>query len=127
MFRFSHISSRSAVAPQAGFRGIPLAAPWWRQLTGSALSEGAVRWRVRSSRQSFTGAVVCAAFRTEAKAKAFAAAWAWWCGCAVVVRRRRSAGSPVWSASVPVQWPGHSPAPQAPQPGAGIWVSDPGF
>lgn len=127
MFRFSHISSRSVVAPQSGFGGIPLAAPWWRQLTGSALSEGAVRWRVRSSRRSFTGAVVCAAFRTEAKAKAFAAAWAWWCGCAVAVRRRQSAGFPVWSASVPVQWPRCSEVAATPELGNCAWVSDPGL
>ena len=53
-------SSRSLVAPDRGLGGLPLAAPWWRSLVGSALSAGACRWRLRASARAFSGAVLVA-------------------------------------------------------------------
>ncbi|WP_200383193.1 hypothetical protein, partial [Thiococcus pfennigii] len=100
------LPSRALVAPARGLGGVPLAAPWWRSLVGSALAAGAVRWRVRASARSFSGAVIVAGFRSCGAAVAFAAAWSWWCGCAVALRRRASGGSVVWAVSVPVAWPG---------------------
>lgn len=50
--------SRSLVAPDRGLGGLPLAAPWWRSLVGSALASGACRWRLRASARAFSGAVV---------------------------------------------------------------------
>lgn len=106
-------SSRSFITPARGFGGVPLAAPWWRQVVGLALFAGACRWRVRASARSFSGAVLVAGFSSWASALAFAGAWAGWCGCAVAVRSRRSGGAPVFAVSVPVSWPGLG------RPGAG--------
>ncbi len=107
---FSLISSRALVSPVAGAR--PLSAPWWRVLVGSALSAGAVRWRLRSSRRSFSGAVVVVGFASRPAAEVFAAAWSGWCGVACAVRV--FAGG-VWGVSVPVAAP-LSPAVTAPLP-----------
>jgi len=82
---------------------------WWRSVVGSGLAAGAVRWRVRSSLRSWSGAVVVVGFPSFAAASAFACSWAGRCGfssCAIL--RRSSRGSRVWAVSVPVAWPGVS-------------------
>jgi hypothetical protein len=89
-------SSRSLVAPDRGLGGLPLAAPWWRSLIGSALSAGACRWRLRASARAFSGAVLVAGFGCPAAAARFAASWGWWCGCSLGVRRFAGRGGPVW-------------------------------
>ena len=106
MSQFSFTRSRALVVPGRGLGGLPLTAPWWRQLVGSAVWAGACRWRVRRSRQSFSGAVVQVGFARRPAAVAFARAWGWWCGCRLALRRRRSGGRTVWAVSVPVNWPG---------------------
>jgi hypothetical protein len=115
------VGSRSLVAA-GGLGGVPLSAPWWRSLVGSALAAGAVRWRLRCSSRSFSGAVVVAGFSSPAAAAAFASAFGWWCGCALCVRR--FAGG-VWGVSVPVCAPPASPALVSPPPAAlppPVWV-----
>jgi hypothetical protein len=64
-------SSRSLLAADRGLGGLPLAAPWWRSLVGSAR---ACRWRLRASARAFPGAVVVVGFSSSAAAVAFAAA-----------------------------------------------------
>jgi hypothetical protein len=81
---------------------VPLAAPWWRRLVGSALSSGARRWRVRASVRSFSGAVVVVGFRSALAASVFAAAWSGWVGFPLAVRRF---AGPVFGVSVPVAVP----------------------
>ncbi|MBL8252375.1 MAG: hypothetical protein JNJ76_02080 [Candidatus Competibacter sp.] len=119
---FSVVSSRALVVS----RGLApsLAAPWWRRLVGFALSAGACRWRLRSSRRSFSGAVVVAGFASAASAAAFASAWSSWVGFPVAVRRFAGrAGLPVFGVSVPVACPPSlrlvSPAPL---PAVAGWV-----
>lgn len=83
----------------------PLQAAFWRRVVGSALAAGAVRWRIRASLLSFSGAVVVAGFTSATTARHFAAAWAGWCGVACFVRRRACARwGVVWAVSVPVVW-----------------------
>lgn len=122
MVMFCQLSVRALVAPQAGLGGIPLTAPWWRQLAGSALAYGASRWRVRASGHSFTGSVVSAAFDSRERAVAFAKAWGWWCGCRIAVRRRRSRGQSVWAVSVPVHWRTRGAEPASNTSGYTYWV-----
>lgn len=100
---FSLLSSRSLVVSRGS--ALPLSAPWWRRLVGSALAAGACRWRVRASARSFSGAVVVAGFASSAAASAFAAAWSSWVGFPVAVRRFRGAAGPVFGVSVPVACP----------------------
>lgn len=104
MVAFSLVGSRSLVVVRSF--GVPLCAPWWRVLVGSALASGAVRWRLRSSPRSFSGAVVVVGFSSPVVAGAFAAAWSGWVGfpCAV----RLFAGG-VWGVSVPIAAPPSSP------------------
>jgi hypothetical protein len=102
---FSSVSSRSLVAPGRGLRGVPLSAPWWRVLVGSALSAGALRWRLRASPRSFSGVVVVVGFASPAAASAFALTWSGWVGVAVAVRRFSCASGTVWGVSVPVAAP----------------------
>lgn len=99
MGAFSLVSSRSLVAPSRF--GVALCAPWWRVLVGSALASGAVRWRLRSSPRSFSGAVVVVGFSSRPAAVAFASAWSGVVGFPVAVR----CFSGVWGASVPVAAP----------------------
>ena len=113
------LGSRSLVAA-GGLGGVPLAAPWWRALVGSALAAGACRWRLRSSSRSFAGAVVVAGFSSPAVAAAFASAWGWWCGCALAVRRFAGRSGPVWGVSVPVCAPLGSRSLASPPP---AWVA----
>ncbi len=115
------VGSRSLVAA-GGLGGVPLSAPWWRSLVGSALAAGAVRWRLRPSSRSFAGAVVVAGFSSPAAAAAFASAFGWWCGCALAVRR--FAGG-VWGVSVPVCAPPSAASLSSPAPArlpAPVWV-----
>lgn len=105
----------------AGLGGVPLVAPWWRSLVGSALGAGAVRWRVRSSGRSFSGSVVVVGFPTAGAAVAFAGSWGWWCGLSLALRRRVSGGQVVWSVSVPVAWPGAAGAAIVPAGGGAVW------
>lgn len=101
---FSLVGSRALVVSR-GSRIPPFAAAWWRRVAGSALSAGAVRWRVRGSGRSFSGAVVVAGFSSLAAAGRFAAAWGFWCGVACKVRRRVCSRCGVlWAVSVPVSW-----------------------
>lgn len=119
-------SSRSLVAPDRGLGGLPLAAPWWRSLVGSALSAGACRWRLRASARAFSGAVLVAGFGCPAAAARFAASWGWWCGCSLAVRRFAGRGGPVWGVSVPVCVPPDAPSLAAPLPlrlPALVWVA----
>ena len=88
----SFVVSRGSLVP-------PLSAPFWRSLVGSALSAGALRWRVRRSARSFSGFVVVAGFGSSAAAAAFASAWAGGCGLPLAVRA--FAGG-MWGVSVPV-------------------------
>lgn len=120
---FIQQSSRTLVSPGAGFGGRPLLAPWWRRLAGSALATGALRWRVRPSARSFSGAVLVAGFPCCGAAVAFAAAWSWYAGCALALRRRVSAGQVLWCVSVPVLWPPHQGSGQGGQGGHVWWVS----
>lgn len=99
---FSLVSSRALVVPGSGFGGVPLAAPWWRRVAGSGLSAGAVRWRVRLSSRSFSGAVVVVGFSCPSAAAVFAGAWSGWCGLSLAVRRFAGSAGPVWGVSVPV-------------------------
>jgi hypothetical protein len=88
-------------------RGVaaPWSAAWWRLVVGSALSAGAVRWRVRGSSRAFSGAVVVAGFASASRAQAFAVAWSGWVGVGCVVRPRRCPRcGRVWAVSVPVLW-----------------------
>lgn len=115
------LGSRSLVAA-GGLGGVPLSAPWWRSLVGSALAAGAVRWRLRCSLRSFSGAVVVVGFSSSAAAAAFASAWGWWCGCSLAVRR--FAGG-VWGVSVPVCAPPGARSLAPPPPSAlpaPVWV-----
>jgi len=111
---FCLVSSRSFVAPRPGRP--PLAAPWWRSLVGSALAAGALRWRLRASPRSFSGAVVVVGFGSPAAAASFASAWSGWVGFAVAVRRFAGAAGPVWGVSVPVSAPPVLPSVAAPVP-----------
>ena len=120
----SIVSSRALVAPGQGFGGRPLVAPWWRSLVGHALLAGAVRWRVRGSGRSFTGAVVVLGFDNCGTAVAFGSAWAWWVGCALALRKRTSQGRTVWAVSVPVHWPGGRGSAQGGRGGQFWWLSD---
>lgn len=81
---------------------VPLCAPWWRSLVGSALSCGARRWRVRASARAFSGAVVVVGFRSASAAALFAATWSGWVGFPLAVRRF---AGPVFGVSVPVAVP----------------------
>lgn len=120
---FSLVSSRSLVAPGRGLGGVPLSAPWWRRVVGLGLASGALRWRVRSSARSFSGAVVVVGFACPSRAAAFAASLAGWCGCAVAVRRFAGAAGPVWGVSVPVAVPpGLALGPGLPPSSAASWV-----
>jgi hypothetical protein len=115
------VGSRSLVAA-GGLGGVPLSAPWWRALVGSALSAGACRWRLRASSRAFSGAVVVVGSSSSAPAVAFASAWGWWCGCALCVRR--FAGG-VWGVSVPVCAPPGARSLASPPPSAlppPVWV-----
>ena len=108
---WSLVSSRSVVASGRGLGGVPLSAPCWRVLVGSALSAGACRWRVRASGRSFSGAVLVAGFSSQVAADAFAAAWSGWCGLSLAVRRFSGRGGvPVWGVSVPVAVAPSAPA-----------------
>lgn len=109
-----------------GFR--PFVAPWWRSLVGSALASGARAWRLRTSRRSFSGAVVVVGFDSEAAAREFAAGWSEWCGVPLALR----AGQRVpWAVSVPVAPPSVAsaslsrPAPVLGGFGARAWVGSP--
>lgn len=104
-----------------GLAGAPMVAPWWRSLVGSALSSGAVRWRVRSSAHSFSGSVLVVGFASAGAAVAFAGAWGWWCGLSLALRRRVSGGAVVWVVSVPVAWPGGAGAAPVPTGGGAVW------
>lgn len=53
MGAFSLVGSRSFVFPGRGLGGVPLSAPWWCVLVGSALAAGASRWRLRPSSRCF--------------------------------------------------------------------------
>jgi hypothetical protein len=122
MASFSLVSSRSLVVPGAGLGGVPLSAPWWRSLVGSALAVGACRWRLRASSRAFSGAVVVVGFSSPAAAAAFASAWGWWCGCSLAVRR--FAGG-VFGVSVPVCAPPGACSLASPPPSAlppPVWV-----
>lgn len=115
---FSLVSSRAVVVPRGP---LPLLAPWWRRLVGSALAAGACRWRLRASARSFSAAVVVVGFSSPARASAFAAAWSGWVGFPLAVRRFAGRAGPVWGVSVPVAVspslrlaaPGALPAPVA--------------
>jgi hypothetical protein len=98
-----YLVSRSLVVSRGS--SAPWSAAWWRAVVGSALSVGAVRWRVRGSSRSFSGAVVVAGFASASRAQAFAAAWSGWVGVGCVVRPRRCPRwGRVWAVSVPVLW-----------------------
>ena len=99
---FSLLSSRAVVVSRG--RSV-LSAPWWRRLVGSALAAGALRWRVRRSVRSFSGAVVVVGFVSSAAASAFAAAWSGWVGFPLAVRRFAGRCGPVFGVSVPVAVP----------------------
>jgi hypothetical protein len=100
--------SRSLVVSRGA--AVPWSAAWWRSVVGSALSVGAVRWRVRGSSRSFSGAVMVAGFASASRAQAFAAAWSGWVGVGwvgvgwVVRLRRCPRWGQVWAVSVPVLW-----------------------
>ena len=118
------LASRSLV-PSGGLGGVPLSAPWWRSLVGSALAAGACRWRLRASARSFSGAVVVAGFSSSAAAAAFASAFGWWCGCSLAVRRFAGRSGPVWGVSVPVCAPLGSRSLASPPPAVlppPVWV-----
>lgn len=120
---YSIISSRSVVAPSAGLRGFPLAAPWFRVVVGHALRAGASRWRLRASSRSFSGAVVVVGFADQSTAAAFAAAFSGWCGLSLAVRRF---GLALWGVSVPVAAPPSARSlrlPIPPLPTLAAWVS----
>ncbi len=111
IFMWSSVSSRSLIASGLGLGGVPLSAPCWRVLVGSALSAGACRWRLRSSSRAFSGAVVVAGFSSQVAADAFASAWSGWCGLSLAVRRFSGRGGvPVWGVSVPVAVAPSAPA-----------------
>ena len=101
---FSLVSSRAVVVSRGSLVS-PLSAPWWRSLVGSALAAGACRWRVRSSRRSFSSAVVVVGFASSARASAFAAAWSGWVGFPLAVRRFAGRYGTVFGVSVPVAVP----------------------
>ena len=109
-------SSRSLVTPDRGLGGLPLAAPWWRSLVGSALSSGACRWRLRASARAFSGAALVAGFGCPAAAARFVAAWASWCGCSLAV----SGACPCRYACPPVRALSLLPRPRLPAP---VWVA----
>jgi hypothetical protein len=92
-------------------------------VVGCALVSGAARWRLRASRLSFSGAVVCVGFRSFPQASAFASSFGWWCGCSLAVRRF-SGG--LWGVSVPVSAPAGCRSLAAPLPArlpASVWVA----
>jgi hypothetical protein len=90
------------VAAPFGLSRRPWVALPWRRVAGFALAAGACRWRLRASRRSFSGAVLCAGFPSLAAASAFAAGFAGRCGLPVAVRRFRAG---VFGVSVPVAVP----------------------
>ncbi len=101
---FSLVSSRAVVVSRGSLVS-PLSAPWWRSLVGSALAAGACRWRVRSSRRSFSSAVVVVGFALSSAALAFASAWSGWVGFPLAVRRFAGRCGTVFGVSVPVAVP----------------------
>ena len=123
---WSLVSSRSLVATGRGLGGVPMSAPCWRVLVGSALSAGACRWRLRASPRAFSGAVVVAGFSSQAAADEFGAAWSGWCGLSLAVRRFSGRGGvPVWGVSVPVAVAPSAPALASGAPSAlpsAVWV-----
>ncbi|MEI2774326.1 MAG: hypothetical protein V9G98_27740 [Candidatus Competibacter sp.] len=104
MASFSLVSSRAVVVSRGSLVS-PLSAPWWRSLVGSALAAGACRWRVRSSRRSFSSAVVVVGFALSSAALAFASAWSGWVGFPLAVRRFAGRCGTVFGVSVPVAVP----------------------
>ncbi|MBE2293848.1 MAG: hypothetical protein IAF00_02815 [Phycisphaerales bacterium] len=118
---FSLALSRALVVSRGGS---VLSAPWWRRLVGSALSAGAVRWRLRRSSRAFSGAVVVVGFSCFGRAVAFASAWSGWCGFPVVVSPRVGVSGRVWAVSVPAAPPAVvvGAAPVAPVRCRSAWV-----
>jgi hypothetical protein len=117
------MATASRVPCQPVFRGgAVLFAPWWRFVVGAGLAAGGVRWRVRSSSRSCSGAVVVIGFRCFGSAVRFARVWSRFVGFPVCVSPRVS-GSRVWAVSVPVGWPGVGRVPPpAPVRGRVAWV-----
>ena len=76
-----------------------LAAMEWKHVMAKALWFGASRWKLRMSSRSFSGVVLEAGFKEEAKAIEFGKAWSEWVGMAIAVRRYKG----VWAASIPVK------------------------
>ena len=102
-YLFSLIGSGrgSLVSAPRGLASRPLVALPWRRVAGLALASGAVRWRLRSSGRSWSGAVVVAGFGSAAAASAFCGRVAPGCGLPLAVRHF----SGVWGVSVPVAVP----------------------
>ena len=89
----------SLVSAPKGLASRPLVALPWRRVSGLALACGAVRWRLRASARSWSGAVVVAGFGSAAAASAFCGRVAPGCGLPLAVRQF---AGPVFAVSVPV-------------------------